>query len=142
MYKMKLSFVLVSFLMTTLLSAQTLQDGRKFLYQQRFQSAKETLEKVVAAAPANPEAIYWLAQAYFESKDVNAAKVALRNGMEGANGSNPLLLVAMGQAELVEKKSNDARQRFETALSLSKGKDPAVFVAIGKANLEEGGDPA
>jgi len=142
MYKMKLGFVLVSFLMTTVLSAQTLQDGRKFLYQQRFQSAKETLEKVVAAAPANPEAIYWLAQAYFESKDVNAAKVALRNGMEGANGSNPLLLVAMGQAELVEKKSNDARQRFETALSLSKGKDPAVFVAIGKANLEEGGDPA
>ncbi len=142
MYKMKLSLVLVSFLMTTLVSAQTLQDGRKFLYQQRFQSAKETLEKVVAAAPANPEAIYWLAQAHFESKDVNAAKDVLRKGMEGANGSNPLLLVAMGQAELVEKKANDARQRFETALSLSKGKDPAVFVAIGKANLEEGGDPA
>ena len=142
MYKMKLSFVLVSLLMTTVLSAQTLQDGRKFLYQQRFHSAKETFEKVVAGAPANAEAIYWLAQAYFESKDVNAAKEALRKGMEGSNGSNPLLLVAMGQAELVEKKSNDARQRFETALSLSKGKDPAVFVAIGKANLEEGGDPA
>ena len=142
MYKMKLSFVLVSFFVTTILSAQTLQDGRKFLYQQRFQSARETMEKVVAAAPTNPEAIYWLAQAYFESKDVNAAKEVLRKGMEGANGSNPLLLVAMGQVELIEKKSNDARQRFETALSLSKGKDPAVFVAIGKANLEEGGDPA
>ena len=77
MYKMKLSFVLVSLLMTTVLFAQTLQDGRKFLYQQRFHSAKETLEKVVAGAPANAEAIYWLAQAYFESKDAFCILAAL-----------------------------------------------------------------
>jgi len=142
MYKMKLSFVLILVMISGILTAQSLQEGKKFLYQQRFASAKATMEKVVAAAPTNPESIYWLAQVHFEMKDVNGAKEVLRKGMEGANGSNPLLLVAMGQAELVDKKPNDARQRFETAISLTKGKDVAVFAAIGKANLEEGGDAA
>ena len=142
MYKMKLSFVLILVMISGILNAQSLQEGKKFLYQQRFASAKSTMEKVVAAAPTNPESIYWLAQVHFEMKDANGAKEVLRKGMEGANGSNPLLLVAMGQAELVDKKPNDARQRFETAISLTKGKDVAVYAAIGKANLEEGGDAA
>ena len=142
MYKLMLIFSLSLFFGIGISSAQTIQDGKKLLLQQRYQSAKSTMEKVVATGPTNPESIYWMAQVLFEMKDINGAKEVLRKGMEGANGSNPLLLVAMGQAELAEKKVNDARQRFETAISLTKGKDIAVLVAIGKANLEEAGDPA
>ena len=142
MYKLMLIFSLSLFFGIGISSAQTIQDGKKLLLQQRYQSAKSTMEKVVAAGPTNPESIYWMAQVLFEMKDISGAKEVLRKGMEGANGSNPLLLVAMGQAELAEKKVNDARQRFETAISLTKGKDIAVLVAIGKANLEEAGDPA
>lgn len=142
MYKLLLSLTLTMVFGIGISSAQTIQDGKKLLLQQRYQSAKSTMEKVVAAGPTNPESIYWLSQVLLEMKDVNGAKEALRKGMEGANGSNPLLLVAMGQTELAEKKVNDARQRFETAISLTKAKDIAILVAIGKANLEEGGDPA
>lgn len=139
---MKMRIVIAALFFTSAVAAQTLQDGRKLLLSQRYRTAKETMEKVVATAPTNPEAIYWLAQVNFESKNPAAAKDVLRKGMEGANGSNPLLLVAMGQAELTEKKVNDARQRFETAISLSKSKDANILVAIGKANLEDGGDYA
>jgi predicted Zn-dependent protease len=142
MYKLLLSLTLTMVFGIGISSAQTIQDGKKLLLQQRYQSAKSTMEKVVAAGPTNPESIYWLSQVLLEMKDVNGAKEALRKGMEGANGSNPLLLVAIGQTELAEKKVNDARQRFETAISLTKAKDIAILVAIGKANLEEGGDPA
>ncbi len=142
MYKLKLSFAVAMLMISGFISAQTIQDGKKFLYYQRLQSAKETMEKVVAAAPANPEAIYWLSQVYFDLNDVNGAKEVLKKGMEGANGSNPLLLVAMGQAELIGKKADDARQRFETAISLTKGKDVNVYAAIGRANAEDGGDAA
>ena len=141
MYKMILSFTFALVLGVGISSAQTIQEAKKLLLQQRYQSAKSTMEKVVSAGPTNPESIYWLVQILLEMKDINGAKEALRKGMEGANGSNPMLLVAMGQAELAEKKVNDARQRFETAISLTKGKDISVLVAIGKANLEEGGDP-
>ncbi len=142
MRTMKLVFTAVFLMTVNGLFSQTVQEGKRLLFMHRYPSAKSTLEKVVAAAPTNAEAIYWLAQAYFELKDLNGAKEVLRKGMEGANGSNPLLLVAMGQAELVEKKANDARQRFETAISLTKGKDVSIFTAIGRANLEEGGDAA
>ncbi|NBO49238.1 MAG: hypothetical protein EBU80_05845 [Chitinophagia bacterium] len=139
---MKIRFVIAALFLASAVSAQTVQEGRKLLLSQRYRSAKETLEKVVAGAPTNAEAIYWLAQVNFESKNTSAAKEILRKGMEGANGSNPLLLVAMGQAELTEKKANDARQRFETAISLTKAKDASILTAIGKANLEDGGDYA
>jgi len=139
---MKMRIVIAALFFTSAVAAQTLQDGRKLLLSQRYRSAKETMEKVLAAAPTNPEAIYWLAQVNFEAKNPAAAKDVLRKGMEGANGSNPLLLVAMGQAELAEKKVNDAKQRFETAISLSKSKDANILIAIGKANLEDGGDYA
>ncbi|MFZ9261937.1 MAG: tetratricopeptide repeat protein [Chitinophagaceae bacterium] len=139
---MKMRLVIAALLFTSAVSAQTVQEGRKLLLSQRYRSAKETLEKVVASTPTNPEAIYWLAQANFESKNPAAAKQILLKGMEGANGSNPLLLVAMGQSEITEKKINDAKQRFETAISLTKSKDASILVAIGKANLEDGGDYA
>ena len=139
---MKMRLVIAALLFTSAVSAQTVQEGRKLLLSQRYRSAKETLEKVVASTPTNPEAIYWLAQANFESKNPSAAKQILLKGMEGANGSNPLLLVAMGQSEITEKKINDAKQRFETAISLTKSKDASILVAIGKANLEDGGDYA
>ncbi len=142
MRTMKLGFTAILLITVSGLFSQTVQDGKRLLFMHRYQSAKMTLEKVVAAAPTNAEAIYWLAQAQFELKDLNGAKEVLRKGMEGSNGSNPLLLVAMGQVELAEKKTNDARQRFETAISLTKGKDASIFTAIGRANLEEGGDPA
>lgn len=142
MYKLMLSYALALILGVGITGAQTIQDARKLLLQERYESAKNAMEKVLAAGPSNPESIYWMAQVLFEMKNINGAKDVLRKGMEGANGSNPLLLVAMGQAELAEKKVNDARQRFETAISLTKGKDIQVLVAIGKANLEEGGDPS
>jgi len=103
---------------------------------------KKILQQLMDQAPANVEAAYWLAQAYFENGDPKGADAVLAKAMQGENGSHPLLLVAKGQAELIEGKSADARQRFETAISLSKGKNVEVLTAIGKANLEKGGDPA
>jgi TolA-binding protein len=109
---MKMRLVIAALLFTSAVSAQTVQEGRKLLLSQRYRSAKETLEKVVASTPTNPEAIYWLAQANFESKNSAAAKQILLKGMEGANGSNPLLLVAMGQSEITEKKINEPNPKM------------------------------
>ncbi len=140
MSKIKTGLVAVVMLMSNMVFAQSVQEGKKLLYYERYQTAIETLEKALAAAPANPEAIYWLSQAHRESGNISTAKDVLRKGMEGANGSNPLLLAGMGHVELAEGNTTDSRQRFETALSLTKAKDIAVLNAIGKANLEKAGD--
>ena len=92
-------------LMSNVVFAQSVKDGKNFLYYERYQSALETLEKAVAANPADPEANYWLAQAYLENGNSAAARQVLQKAMEGANGSNPLLLVGMGHVELAEGKA-------------------------------------
>jgi tetratricopeptide (TPR) repeat protein len=124
------------------LQAQSVPDARKLIYYERYQSARDMLQKVVAASPADAEAVYWLAQAEFGLFNPAGAKAVLQKGLEGANAAHPLLLAGMGQAELSEGKKDDARQRFETALNLSKGKDIGVITAIGRANLEKDGDAA
>ena len=140
----KLKFGLVAAVLLTghSLMAQSVQDGKKSIYYERYQSARDMLQKVVAANPNDPEAVYLLSQAEFGLYNPGAAKGVLQKGLEGANAANPLLLAGMGQAELAEGKLDDARQRFETALSLTKGKDIPVLNAIGKANLEKSGDAA
>lgn len=136
MTKIKLGIVAVILLMSNLVFAQSVQDGKKFLYYQRYNSAKETLEKVVAANPGNAEAQYWLGQVFIDMGQPDKAKEVYRKGLEAA-GSNPLLLVGMGHVELIEGKANEARQRFETALSLTKSKDVTVLNAVGHANVEK-----
>jgi len=113
--------------------AQSVDDGKKFMYYERYTSAKGVFEKLVAANAASPDAAYWLGQSQIMLKDVAGAKATYQKALQ-ANGSNPLLLVGMGEVEMLENKASDAKQRFETAISLTKAKDIDVLNAIGRAN--------
>jgi tetratricopeptide (TPR) repeat protein len=119
--------------------AQTIQEGLNHLYADRFQSAVNTFQKLLAVNPNNIEATYWLGQTYFDMDDNNMAKQVYEKALT-ANGNAPLLLVGMGHYNLVSGKKNEARQNFETALSMSKdkkGKDnPDVLNAIGRAHTD------
>jgi predicted Zn-dependent protease len=127
--------------------AQTIDEGKQFLYYERYASAKAVLEKLVAANPNNVEAVYWLGQALIRpddktAKDVADAKALYQKTLM-ANSNSALLLAGMGQIELIENKPQDARSHFETALSLSQNKDVAVLDAVGFANVNsKNGDAA
>jgi tetratricopeptide (TPR) repeat protein len=140
MTKIKVGILTVILLISNLVFAQTVQDGRKFLYYQQYNNAKDAFEKALAANPTSLEAQYWLGQAFIGLNQPDKVKELYRKALE-TNGSNPLLLVAMGHVELVEGKQSEARQRFETAISLmGKKLDVTVLNAIGRANLDKNGD--
>lgn len=126
-------FFLATLLFANSLMAQSLEDGKKFMYYERFKSAKEVFKKLVDANPNNEEAIYYLGQAEIGLEDVPAAK-ALYLSKLSANPNSPLILAGVGHVELLEGKTADARQHFETAISLSKGASIPVLNAIGYAN--------
>lgn len=135
---MKRSFILLVAAVVAggnFLFAQSVDQGEKFFYYERWKSAQETFEKVLAANPNNIDAVYWLGQTLLELKDSVGAKNLYQKSLT-QNGNAPLLLAGMGQLELMEGKTNDARQRFETAITLTKGKDVEVFNAVGRANVE------
>jgi tetratricopeptide (TPR) repeat protein len=115
--------------------AQSVDQGKKFLYYQRYKSANDVFDKILASNPNNIDAIYWKGQTLFSSKDSVAACDLYSKALQ-TNGNAPLLLAGMGGCELRMGKTQDARQRFETAVSLTKGKDINVLNAIADNNID------
>ena len=116
------------------LFAQNIEDGKKFIYYERYKSAKEVFEKILQSKPNQPEAAYWLGQAYLGLEDVNKAREVLQSAIN-ANPNDALLTAGMGEIELLNNRKEIARSLFETALSISKEKDLEVLHAIGRANV-------
>jgi tetratricopeptide (TPR) repeat protein len=150
MNKIKFGVLVLSALFfSKTMSAQTIEEGKKFMYYERYQSAKNVFQKLIAADPNNTSAIYWLgiatfSQPDFGAKELNEAKELYRKALE-KSPNNPLLIAGMGHIESHEGKSKDARNRYETALSLCQNKDPEVLTAVGMANTDfdnKNGDPA
>lgn len=137
MKKLKFTLILLSSLMVmNLVNAQSIEDGKKFLYYEKFISAKNVFQGLLNANPANDEAAYWLGQTLIapdEDKDIAGARAVYTKGL-AANPNSALLNAGMGHVELLEGKTQEARNHFETAISLSKGKSVDVLDAVGFAN--------
>ena len=115
--------------------AQSVDQGKKFLYYHRFKSANDVFDKILASNPNNIEAIYWKGQTLLDLKDSVGAGDIYSKALQ-TNGTAPLLLAGMGGVELRMGKLADAKARFETAISLSKGKDVSVLNAIADNSID------
>jgi len=135
MMKQTIRFTVGAVLLCNVAFAQSVDEGKKFFYYEKYQSAKETLEKALASKPGDVEAAYWLGQTLIEQNDVAGAKNVYQTALQ-SKGSDPLLLVGMGHVELLENKTNEARQRFEVAISSTKNKNIDVLNAVGRANAD------
>jgi tetratricopeptide (TPR) repeat protein len=137
MNKLKIGLMAFALLVLNTAFAQNIETGKQQVYYERYKSAQETFQKLVAANPNDDAAIYWLGQAMIlpddvTAKDISAAKALYQSKLSIPN--NFLIMVGIGQIELMEGKIQDARSRFETAVSLTAGKNLAVLNAIGFAN--------
>ncbi len=136
MRKIKIISLLITLIFTgNILFAQTIDEGKKFIYYERYNSAKDLFSKLLNANPNNVEAAYWLGQSYLGAEDSVSAK-ALYQKTLAANPNAPLMLVGMGQIALMDGQKDEARNRFETAISLTKGKDFNIINAIGRAIVD------
>jgi tetratricopeptide (TPR) repeat protein len=134
--KMRISLLVAGFAgLCNVVFAQSVDQGKKFLYYQRYKSAKDVFDKILASNPNNIDAIYWDGQTLLAMKDSVAAQDLYSKALQ-TNGNAPLLLAGMGNVELRIGKTADARQHFETAISLSKAKDIDVLNAVAQANID------
>ena len=136
MRKFSISLLLALICFVGTAAAQTLEQGRQFLYYERFASAQTAFEKLLSANPNNIDAVYWLGQTMIHRRDTRdtAGAKALYQKVLATNGNAPLLLVGMGHVELLYGNTTDSRQRFETAISLTNQKDINVLNAVAYAN--------
>ena len=90
MKKIILSF-LTSLSICSIISAQSVDDGRKFLYFERYTSATQVFQKLVATNPKDPNAVYWLGQTYIADDKLDSAKSLYQATISGGV-NDPLLL--------------------------------------------------
>ncbi|MEY4703593.1 MAG: hypothetical protein RIR96_1490 [Bacteroidota bacterium] len=119
------------------IKAQTIEEGKKFYYYERFKSAKEVFQKLLNTNPNNEEAVYWLGQCIIApddhtAKDIAEVKSLYQSKLSVSNSQ--LLMAGIGHVELLEGKTADARNHFAAAIELSQSKNIAVLSAIGFAN--------
>ncbi len=135
------SILISSFIFSKRAQSQKLEDAINYIYYERYTSAKQILQQIVASNSNDANAQYWLGQVFLSEDNIPAARDIYQKALT-ATANSPLILVGMGHVELLEGKANDARQRFETALNLTKGKkqnkygSPDVLKAIGRANAD------
>ncbi|MFY7965761.1 MAG: tetratricopeptide repeat protein, partial [Chitinophagaceae bacterium] len=123
-------------------SAQTVADAVKSLSYGKNKTAKEQLQKLVAANDKDANAIYWLGQSMIIVDDVAGAKAVYQKALT-AGVNEPLIWIGMAHIDLLEGDDwNAAAQKFEQAITFTtetKGKNKgkpsvAVLNAIGRAN--------
>lgn len=140
MKKTTIIFLIAGLFVSSVLKAQTLQEGINHLYAGRIKNAQGVFESLLAQNPNNIDAIYWLGQTKLETdeimnKRIAAARSVYDKGMQSTNGA-PLIKVGMGHVDLLAGRKDEARQEFETALTMTRGKkgdDPTIETAIGRA---------
>ena len=138
MMKTTIAFLLAALMSIAGIRAQSITDGVNFLYAEKYKSAKETFDKLIATNPNNLEAVYWLGQTFIEMNDPKSARDLYSKTLQ-ANGNAPLILAGMGHVNLIDGKKDEARQMFETAINLSSGKkgpDVNILNAVGRANVD------
>ena len=135
----KIGLLSTLILAASMLFAQGIDEGKKFLNYERFESAQNVFTKLLAANPNDVDAAYWLGQTYLQNSDNpdSVAAKALYQKTLQANPNAALLMVGVGEVELMEGKLSDAKNRFETAINLTKKKDlPGILLAVGRANVD------
>ena len=137
MKQIKFTLILFcSLLAAGFVNAQSIDEGKRFLYYEKYISAKNVFQQMLTANPANEEAAYWLGQTLIapdEDKDIAGAKAVYQKAL-AANPNSALLNAGMGHVALLEGQTQQARSHFETALSLGGNKSIDVLDAIGFAN--------
>ncbi|UYQ93439.1 tetratricopeptide repeat protein [Chitinophaga horti] len=122
--------------------AQSVDDGLKHLYYGKYQSAKQDLEKVVAAKANDDRGYYYLGIAELGLENQAGAAAAFQKGLQAVPNS-PLLTVGAGRIDLLKGDAAAAKQKFETAITATKNKNGEVARAVADANTEvKGGDRA
>ncbi len=138
MMKQTVTFLLLCWFSGNVVHAQTIEQANKFLYYERFKSARTIFEHLLTKEPKNDQVIYGYALSRIlpddrSPKELEETKLFLQGKLHEIN-ANPLITVAIAHVELLQGQVSDARAHFEMALNAGGNKSIAVLNAVGFAN--------
>ena len=133
--------LVVLILFTGAAFSQSIDEGKRMLYYQRYDSAEETLRKVIEKDPDNSEAYYWLTKTLIQANELEEARKLQQQGQQvfaSVRKQRDIALYKVSKGELLlnEGKIQEAKGVFSQVLDETREKDPDILIAIARAYLD------
>lgn len=126
--------------LTTVSYSQSIQDGKKFYYYERFESAENVFHLTLQQDPSNAEAWSWLVRTYQQQNNLKAAEDSLGKA-PSAISEEPFYLIAKATLLLNTNREAEAKATFQKVVEETKSKNVSVLSAIAAIQTEsEKGD--
>jgi tetratricopeptide (TPR) repeat protein len=112
--------------------AQDLNQAKKAIDAEQFESAKTILKSIIAVKPTNGTADFYLGNVYLLQNNADSAKIYYQKGLAGSEGSK-LNNIGLGLIDLDNGNAAGAEEKFALATKDLKKKDIQEYIFIGRA---------
>jgi tetratricopeptide (TPR) repeat protein len=125
-----LSIALLAIVATT--NAQDINQAKKAIDAEQFESAKTILKSIINAKPTNGTAAFYLGNVYMLQNNIDSAKIYYQKGLAGTEGAR-LNNIGFGLIDLDNGNATAAEEKFALATKDLKKKDIEEYLFIGRA---------
>ncbi|HSD06423.1 tetratricopeptide repeat protein [Flavobacterium sp.] len=112
--------------------AQDLDQAKKAIDAEQFESAKTILKSIIQAKPTNGNAAFYLGNVYLLQNNADSAKIYYQKGLAGTEGAR-LNNIGLGLIDLDNGNPEAAEAKFALATKDLKKKDIEEYIFIGRA---------
>lgn len=131
----KFKFFSVALLASAFASqAQDINQAKKAIDAEQFESAKSMLKSIIKAKPSNGVAFFTLGNVYLTQNVEDSAKIYFQNGLNASEGAK-LNYIGLGQMDLDKSDVIGAQAKFALATKDIKKKDVQEYVYIARAYM-------
>lgn len=114
--------------------AQDINQAKKAIDAEQFESAKTILKSIIKAKPSNGAAYFTLGNVYLTQSVEDSAKIYFQEGLNASDGAK-LNYIGLGQMDLDKNDITGAQAKFALASKDMKKKDVQEFVYIARAYM-------
>lgn len=125
-----LSIALLAIVTTS--QAQDINQAKKAIDAEQFESAKTILKSIINAKPSNGTASFYLGNVYMLQNNIDSAKIYYQKGLAGSEGAR-LNNIGFGLIDLDNGNAEAAEKKFGLATKDLKKKDIEEYIFIGRA---------
>lgn len=125
-----LSLVLLT--VGTTIQAQDINQAKKAIDAEQFESAKTILKSIIAAKPDNGTADFYLGNVYLLQNESDSAKIYYQKGLTDKDAVN-LNNIGLGLIDLDNGSESAAEEKFALATKNLRRKDIEEYIFIGRA---------
>jgi tetratricopeptide (TPR) repeat protein len=123
----------IAFLATvSVCQAQDINQAKKAIDAEQFESAKTILKSIINAKPTNGTAAFHLGNVYMLQNNMDSAKIYYQKGLTGTEGAK-LNNIGFGLIDLDNGNPAEAEAKFAVATKDLKKKDVEEYLYIGRA---------